>query len=68
MSLQPHQQRVIDERDELQVRADALERFILGNPIYPTLPTEERRDLSEQLVHMRAYLGILNQRIKRFSA
>jgi len=38
---QPHQQRVIAERDELNVRVSALEDFTTSDPIFTTLSNKE---------------------------
>lgn len=59
MSLQPHQQRVVDESHEVaqfgaltKERADNLVKFINGNPIFKDLPEEERARLERQLAAM----------------
>ncbi len=65
-NMKPHQQRVVQERDELQERTDKLGKFILDGLIYETLSEEEQTDLSEQHYHMACYLEILNSRINRF--
>jgi hypothetical protein len=64
--LQPHQQRVVDEKNELQEKTEKLGQFILNSPIYLTLPEEEKTDLNEQHYFMNCYLDILNSRINRF--
>ena len=62
----PHQQRVIDEKNELQDKFSKLGAFILDNPIFPTLESEEQDDLQDQYIAMQTYLQILEKRINRF--
>lgn len=62
----PHQQRVIDEANELREKHSKLGDFTLNNAIFPTLPKEERDDLEMQYVIMGQYLDILDRRISRF--
>jgi hypothetical protein len=64
--LQPHQQRVIDERKELDDKIKKLGPFILDNPIFLTLETEEQIDLKSQYEFMNKYLSVLDRRIGRF--
>ena len=62
----PHQQRVIDEANELRDKFSKLGAFVLDNAIFPTLPQEERDDLESQFVLMGKYLDVLDRRISRF--
>lgn len=62
----PHQQRVIDEANELRDKFSKLGEFILNNNIFPTLPQEERDDLESQHALMEQYLNVLDRRISRF--
>lgn len=62
----PHQQRVIDEANELKDKFSKLGAFILDNPIYQTLDEDEVQDLSEQYDVMEKYIVILDRRIARF--
>lgn len=64
--MQPHQQRVIDEKNELEDKVKKLGPFILDNPIYETLSVEEQEDLNLQYEVMQQYLNILERRINRF--
>lgn len=64
--MQPHQQRVLEERAELQGRIEKLDRFITTDPTFPTLPQRERDLLANQLVVMRQYFDILTERMKGF--
>lgn len=62
----PHQQRVLDEKRELDERLSKLDAFILDNPLYLQLPGDEQGRLSEQSKAMAAYSGILDERIAAF--
>jgi hypothetical protein len=64
--MQPHQQRVLEERAELQDRIEALDRFITTNQTFANLPQRERDLLATQLVVMRQYFDILTERMKGF--
>jgi hypothetical protein len=66
--LQPHQQRVVDEKTELDKKASALSDFIGTNPIFDTLDTAEQERLREQNDVMWQYSEILGARISAFSA
>lgn len=63
--LQPHQQRMIAECEELETRINALEVFTAG-AMFQTLPDAEKDDLADQLRAMWAYLDALSSRIARF--
>lgn len=63
--MQPFQQRVIDEADELGERLCKLDTFIRGS-VFQKLEEAERIRLSMQSIVMTDYLGILNERIKAF--
>ena len=65
--MQPHQERVVVERDELKSRLDKLNAFREG-PVFKSLPEIERVDMSGQAAFMSEYLRILNSRISRFEA
>jgi hypothetical protein len=62
----PHQQRVIEEANELGVKIDALSKFIIENPIFPTLPADEQERLRAQFSAMDVYFEILLARIDNF--
>ena len=62
----PHQQRVFEERDELEVKYIKLSNFIFGNQIFKDLPEIEQLALKEQFFHMDKYLAVLNKQISRF--
>ena len=61
-----HQQRVLDEVRELTERLSKLDAFILDNPLYAGLPTDEQDRLRKQSQAMATYAGILNERIAQF--
>jgi len=69
----PHQQRVIDERDQLAERLDKLRAFIEANPkngtvsLFRSLDEQERNDLQSQANYMTMYLSVLYRRIARFT-
>ena len=63
----PHQQRVVDEKAELDEKLTKLVAFF-GNPLWATLPSDERARLSRQSEVMREYSEILGERIAAFSA
>lgn len=65
--MQPHQQRVISERDELSDKISKLESFIEpSNGTYTDLCKEDQCLLKEQLAYMYKYLEVLDERIYRF--
>ena len=68
MTLQPHQQRVIDEKTELDKKATALSEFIVNNPIFCTINSEEQERLKEQNEVMWQYSEILGARIAAFTS
>ena len=68
MTLQPHQQRVIDEKTELDKKATALSEFIGSNPIFCTINPEEQERLKEQNEVMWQYSEILGARIAAFTS
>jgi hypothetical protein len=63
--MQPHEQRVVEERDELQTKTRKLGEF-LETQTYSNLPYEDRKLLNIQHATMQAYSEILNTRIGRF--
>lgn len=65
--MEPHQQRVVDEKTELDAKIERLRTFgsQLGG-IFDSLPTEEKRRLTEQQGHMGAYSDVLRRRIEAF--
>lgn len=63
----PHQQRVVDEKAELDEKLEKLIAFF-SNPIWATLPSDEQARLSRQSEVMREYSNILGERIAAFLA
>ena len=67
MQLQPYQQQVIDERDELSGKLAKLTEFINSYRFTEIVPDERERDrLILQKSIMTAYLDVLNHRIDAF--
>lgn len=65
--LQPHQQRVVDEKHELDTRILKLRCFLL-TPIFQSLDAAEQKRLERQAVAMGGYSQILSERINAFNA
>ena len=63
--IQPHQQRVIDERADLDGRIAKLAAFI-DSPTYLAVCHEEQERLEDQLDVMHIYSEILAARIRAF--
>ena len=66
--LQPHQRRVMAEKEELDKKANALSQFIGTNDAFLTLDPAEQERLREQNDVMWTYSEILGTRIAAFSA
>lgn len=65
MSLQPHQQRVVDEQAELVERLARLRAFF-QTPVCLALPFAERSRLSRQAALMGELSDVLAERIAAF--
>lgn len=65
--MQPHQERVVAEKSELDEKIVKLTSFI-GGSIYRTLPEQEQSRLNRQLEAMRLYSNVLTERIDAFTA
>ncbi|HEX5362344.1 MAG TPA: hypothetical protein VFW49_14855 [Fluviicoccus sp.] len=65
--LQPHQQRVVDEKTELDDRLQKLDAFIKGNPVFTSLAPEEQLRMVRQANAMSAYSEVLGERIAAFN-
>ena len=63
--MEPYQQRVIDEQEELKVKLSALGDFVQSE-MFQGLPEIERDALNSQRVFMAGYSGVLSRRISRF--
>lgn len=66
--IQPHQQRVVDEKSELDEKRVKLLKFISdpGTP-FSRLDIDEQRRLGLQLHYMDEYSTVLGERIARFT-
>ena len=64
--LPPHQQRVLDEKQELDIRITRLDEFILRNALFRQLDPEEQARLRRQLDVMRELSVVLGERIAAF--
>jgi hypothetical protein len=62
----PHQQRVLDERQELVTKVIALRAFIDSSPIFEKLDDSEKERLQRQHSIMTAYVIVLTERIDNF--
>lgn len=64
--MQPHQRRVVDEKAELDKKIEALRVFIVENPFFGNLDSEEQARLKAQHEVMMQYSSILGDRIAAF--
>lgn len=67
-SMRPYQQRVVDEKMDLDEKAKALSDFIGYSNTFGILEQEEQELLKEQCEIMWQYSEILGERIRRFLA
>ena len=65
--LQPHQQRVVAEKAELDERLNKLQAFT-KTPNYGQISQAERNRLAVQETHMTAYSNVLGERIAAFTS
>jgi hypothetical protein len=65
--MQAFQQRVVDEKTELDKKLDNLTQFIKSSKTYLELPEPERARLLEQRLTMQRYSEILADRIAAFA-
>ena len=63
---QPHQERVVTEKNELDEKAKALSGFIGSSDVFAKLDTAEQERLKEQNDIMWRYSEILGKRIAAF--
>jgi hypothetical protein len=63
--MQPHQQRVVDEKAHESEKLGKLEAF-LSTPIYASLPPDEQARLVRQSLYMRLFVQVLSERIAAF--
>ena len=64
----PHQQRVLDEKQDLDLRISRLDEFMRRNPLYASLDAAEQARMTRQLDVMRELSVILGERIEAFGA
>ena len=65
--MQPHQERVVTESNELREKLTKLAAFISGNKTFEALPAEDQSLLRQQRDIMSEYLDVLGARIARFT-
>ena len=65
MTLQPWQERVVEEKEQLAERLEKLNAFLVSQACL-SLPFDDRCLLARQLFAMEQYLDILLDRIARF--
>lgn len=63
--LQPHQQRVVEEHNELETKIQLLHKFSTSE-VYKALPNDEKDRLRRQYEHMVNYANVLSERIDCF--
>lgn len=68
--MQPHQERVIQEKADLEEKLDKLNQFIILDKSgqYAKLDLEDKMHLNRQASIMRDYIYVLTQRIARFKS
>lgn len=64
--MEPHQQRVVDEKQELDERAAKLSDFIGNNPLFEAIDPEEQERMKLQNDIMWQLSEVLGQRISAF--
>ena len=67
-AIQPHQQRVIEEKADLDAKIARLADFIVLSDAYKRLGPAEKGRLHRQHTHMLAYSGVLLERIEAFES
>ena len=65
-TLSPHQQRVLDEKQDLDIHITKLDEFIERNPVFTQVPGDEQARLKRQLDVMHELSVILSERIANF--
>lgn len=66
MELQAFQKRVVDEKQQLDIRIQSLKVFINHSNAYKSVSVDEQLRLGEQLRYMEKYSGVLGDRIAAF--
>jgi len=67
MSLEPYQQRVVKEQEDLHVKVQALNEFVAYSDKFQELPPVEQELLKQQNEVMWEYWEILGKRIDLFT-
>lgn len=65
--MQPHQQRVVDEKESLDEKIEKLISFVDGS-VFSGLPQDEQGRMLKQLTIMHDYAAVLGDRINAFPA
>ena len=65
MMYQPYQQRVIDEKHQLDERLEKL-KALFNNPVFHSLSIHEQGLMKQQAKHMTRYSLVLQERISGF--
>ena len=65
--MEPYQQRVVDEKNELEDKLGKLIEFIEESPTFPRLPDDEKNRLRRQKDSMKNYSDVLEERIAAFN-
>lgn len=63
--MEAYQQRVIEEKKELDIKRDKLTEFLKSGD-RSKVPQDEQDRLNRQLAHMDAYSNVLAERINHF--
>lgn len=67
LALEPHEQRVVDEKNELDMKLDRLNHYITSErSSFSTLDAAEQDRLKQQAAIMATYSDILGERIAAF--
>lgn len=61
-----YQERVIEEKEQLDTRIDKLSAFIKASPVFGMMQSEDQNAMKEQLRVMNLLSSILGRRIERF--
>jgi len=67
MTYLPHQERVVEEKEDLDELIWSLQKFIDSHYIFPTLPEAEQARLRKQLGIQKDYSQVLAERIAAFT-
>ena len=64
--MKQHQQRVVTEKKELDIKLEALVKFIEESLVFAGLPAPEQERLVRQRWFMNGYSNVLGERIAEF--